>query len=64
MKNIKHLKIYFLLIIFLANIIYISPIYALSSREDAFKSALDLSSMGKFDVALQKYVVILKFNLM
>ena len=60
MKNIKHLKIYFLLIIFLANILYISPIYALNSREDAFKRALDLSSIGKFDVALQEWNIYLE----
>ena len=60
MKNIKQLKIYFLLIIFLANILYISPIYALNSREDAFKRALDLSSIGKFDVALQEWNIYLE----
>jgi len=37
------------------NIFYIAPCYSLSLREDLFKNALELSSGGKFNLALQKW---------
>lgn len=55
MKNIKKVKINFLLLFFLICITTASPVYSLSSREDLFKNALDLSSVGKFNLALQKW---------
>nr|WP_075488434.1 tetratricopeptide repeat protein [Prochlorococcus marinus] len=51
----KKVKVYFLLIFVLVNIFYIAPCYSLPSREDLFKSALDLSSSGKFNLALQEW---------
>jgi len=55
MITFKKVKVYFLLIFFLANIFYIAPSYSLSSREDYFKNALDLSSGGEFNLALQEW---------
>ena len=55
MKNTKKIKIYLLLICFLINIFYIAPCYALSSRKDLFKNALDLSSRGEFNLALRQW---------
>ena len=55
MITFKKVKICILLIFVLVNIVYISPCYSLSSREDLFKNALDLSSLGKFNLALQEW---------
>ncbi len=55
MITFKKVKVYFLLIFFLANIVYVAPSYSLSSREDYFKNALDLSSGGEFNLALQEW---------
>ena len=51
----KKLKVCFLLIFIFVNFLYISPCYSLTSREDWFKNALDLSSVGKFNIALQEW---------
>jgi len=48
-------KEFFLLIFIFFNIFYIAPCYSLSSRDDLFKNALDLSSGGKFNLALQEW---------
>jgi len=55
MITFKKVKICFLLIFVFVNIFYIAPCYSLSSREDLFKSALDLSSLGKFNQALKEW---------
>ena len=55
MKNTKNIKIYLLLICLLINILCIAPSFALSSREDFFKDALNLSSRGEFDLALREW---------
>ena len=55
MKIFKKIKIYFLLIFIFVNIVYISPSYSSSLREDLFKNALALSSGGKFNLALQEW---------
>ena len=55
MKNTKKFKVCFLLIFVLINILYIAPSYSLSEREDLFKNALNLSSIGKFNLALQRW---------
>ena len=55
MKNTKKIKIYLLLICLLINTLYIAPSLALSSREDLFKNALDLSSRGEFNLALRQW---------
>ena len=55
MINFKKLKTCFLIIFALINIFYIAPCYSLPSREDLFKNALDLSSGGKFTLALQEW---------
>ena len=55
MITLKKLKVYFLLIFVFVNFVYIAPCYSLSSREDLFKNALDLSSGGKFNLALQAW---------
>ena len=49
----KKLKINFLLICLLINIIFVEPSFALDSRESFFKKALDLSSSGNFNFALK-----------
>ncbi len=51
----KIVKINFLLIFIFVNIFYIEPCYSLSLREDLFKNALDLSSGGNFNLALQEW---------
>ena len=51
----KRVKACFLLIFVLVNIFYIAPCYSISFREDLFKNALDLSSAGKFNLALQEW---------
>ena len=55
MKNIKKIKLYLLLICFLINILYVAPSYALSSQEDLFKNALNLSSSGEFNLAFKQW---------
>ena len=55
MITVKKVKLSFLLIFVLVNIFYIAPCYSLSLREDLFKNALDLSSGGKFNLALQEW---------
>ena len=55
MINFKKVKFYFLLFLVFVNIFYIAPCYSLSLREDLFKNALDLSSGGQFDLALQEW---------
>ena len=51
----KKVKVFILLIFVLANIFYIAPCYSSTVREDLFKSALDLTSGGKFNLALQEW---------
>ena len=51
----KKVKVCFLIIFVFLNIFYIAPSYSLSLREDLFKNALDLSSSGKFNLALQEW---------
>jgi len=55
MITFKKIKVCFLLIFVFVNIFYIAPCYSLSSREDLFKNALELSSGGKFDLALREW---------
>ena len=55
MKNIKKINLYLLLICFLINILYVAPSYSLSSREDLFKNALNLSSSGEFNLAFKQW---------
>ena len=55
MITFKKVKVCFLLIFIFFNIFYIAPCYSLSLREDLFKNALDLSSGGKFNLALQEW---------
>ena len=55
MITFKKVKVGFLLIVVFLNIFYIPPCYSLSLREDLFKNALDLSSSGKFNLALQEW---------
>ena len=55
MITLQKVKVYFLLIFVFVNIFYIEPSYSLSVREDLFKNALDLSSGGKFNLALQEW---------
>ena len=55
MITFKKVKVCFLLIFVFLNIFYIAPSYSLSLREDMFKNALDLSSSGKFNLALEEW---------
>ena len=55
MITFKKVKVCFLLIFIFLNIFYIAPCYSLPLREDLFKNALDLSSGGEFNLALQKW---------
>jgi len=55
MITFKKVRVCFLLIFVLINFFYISPGYSLPSREDFFKNALDLSSEGNFNLALQEW---------
>ena len=55
MITFKKVKVCFILIFVFLNILYISPCYSLSLREDLFKNALDLSSGGEFNLALQEW---------
>ena len=56
MITFKKVKVCCLLIFIFLNIFYIAPGYSLSFRENLFKNALDLSSGGKFDLALQEWI--------
>jgi len=55
MITFNKVKVCFLLFIVFVNIFYIDPCYSLSSREDFFKKAYDLSSAGQFNLALQEW---------
>ena len=55
MITYKKVKVCFLFIFIFVNIFYVAPCYSLSLREDLFKNALDLSSVGKFNLALQEW---------
>ena len=55
MKNKKSVWIFFIFLFVLINISYVLPSYALVLREDLFKNALDLSSDGRFSLALEKW---------
>ena len=55
MITLKKVKVCFLLIFVFFNIFYIAPCYSLSLREHLFENALDLSSEGKFSLALQEW---------
>ena len=55
MITFKKVKVCCLLFFVFVNIFCIAPCYSLSSREDLFKYALDLSSAGKFNLALQQW---------
>ena len=55
MITFKKVKVCLLIIFVFLQIFYISPCYSLSLREDLFKNALDLSSSGKFKLALQEW---------
>ena len=55
MLTFKKVKVCLLLIFVLINLFYVEPSYSLSSREDFFKNALDLSSGGQFKLALQEW---------
>ena len=54
MITFKKVKLCFLLIFVFVNFFCIAPCYS-STREDLFKNALDLSSGGKFNLALQEW---------
>ena len=51
----KTVKVCFLLIYVSVNIFYVAPCYSLSLREDSFNNALELSSSGRFNFALQEW---------
>ena len=55
MITFKKVRVSFLLIFVFFNIFCIAPCYSLPVREDLFKNALDLSSEGKFNFALQEW---------
>ena len=55
MITFKKVKVCFLLFIIFVNIFYIAPSFSFSLREDLFKNALDLSSAGKFNLALKEW---------
>jgi len=55
MITFKKFKVCFCIIFVFVNIFYIAPSYSVSLREDLFKKALDLSSAGKFNLALQEW---------
>ena len=55
MITFKKVKVCFLIILFFINFLNVAPCYSLSSREDFFKNALDLSSAGEFNLALQEW---------
>ena len=55
MITFKKVKVCFLFIFIFLNIFYVAPSYSSSLREDFFKNALDLSSVGEFNLALQEW---------
>ena len=55
MITFKKVKVCFVIIFVFLNIFYIAPCYSLSDGEDLFNKALDLSSGGKFNLALQEW---------
>lgn len=55
MITFKKIRVYFLLIFVFCNIFCIAPCYSSSLRQDLFKHALDLSSGGEFNLALQEW---------
>ena len=55
MITFKKVKVCFVIIFVFLNIFYIAPCYSLSLREGLFNNALDLSSSGKFNLALQEW---------
>jgi len=55
MITFKKVKVCFLITFVFLNIFYIAPCYSLSLREDLFKNALELSSSGQFNLALQEW---------
>ena len=55
MITFKKVKVCCLIFFVFVNILYIAPCYSLSLREDLFRNALDLSSGGKFNLALQEW---------
>ena len=55
MITFKKVKICFLLIFVFFNIFYTAPCYSFPLREDLFNNALNLSSGGKFNLALQEW---------
>ena len=55
MITFKKVKVCFILIFVFVNIFYIAPCYSLSLEEDLFNNALDSSSGGKFNLALQQW---------
>ena len=55
MITFKKVKVCFLLIFVFVNIFYIPPCFSSSLREDLIKNALDLSSGGEFNLALQEW---------
>ena len=55
MITFKKVKICFLLSFIFLNIFYIAPCFSLVLREDLFKNALDLSSDGEVNLALQEW---------
>ena len=55
MISLKKVKICFLLFFVFVNFFYIKPCHSLSLREDLFRNALDLSSGGEFNLALQEW---------
>ncbi|MBO6977992.1 MAG: tetratricopeptide repeat protein [Prochlorococcus marinus XMU1428] len=55
MVTFKKVKACFLFIFIFVNIFYVAPCYSSSLREDLFKNALEFSSVGQFDLALQEW---------
>ena len=55
MKNIRKINVFLTLALILLNFIFVSPSYSLVSREELFKNALNLSSMGNFELALKEW---------
>ena len=55
MITFKKVKVCLLLIFLFVNIFFVPPCFSYSLREDLFKNAIDLSSGGKFNLALQEW---------
>ena len=54
MKKYQKINVFLILSLILLNFIFVSPSYSLVSREELFKNALNLSSMGNFELALKE----------